>query len=172
MGRVQLSTYQVIDEGSYLFKVESVEYKTEFGKMKITLSIPSGEKHIENYSLLQSNGDINQKAMSAFSFFAKTILNIDDDIEIDEQWLVGSHVKGKIVHDKVPKRDNPNEFLTFAHLKELEAVNEPKPNLPKNYLTYFDEPTSNDYFTEPLNESPKVEPKKDVSSFDLNDILG
>lgn len=171
MSRVQLSTFQPIAEGDYLFEVTNIEYKSEFGKMNITLSIPSGEKHIERYSLLTSNGEVNTKAMSAFSYLAKTILNIEDDIDIDEQWLLGSHVKGKIVHDKVAKKDNPNEFLTFPHLKDIEAVNEPKPNLPKNYLTYYDE-------DEPLNTVPQEQPvqpsqpKVDTSSFDLDDILG
>ena len=77
MAKIKLSEggFTLIPEGVTTFKIVDVEYKEDFGKMKVTLQTKSGTKHIEQFTLLDKNGEVNDGALKAFSYFAKTALN-------------------------------------------------------------------------------------------------
>lgn len=114
--------FSVIPEGDYIFKIVEVEYKPDFGKMNITLATKKGLKHIERYVLIKANGEANEGAMKAFSFFAKTALNDFSLDEIDENDLIGCFVKGVIEHDRRESTKDPDKMVTFTKLTNLEPA--------------------------------------------------
>ena len=128
MPRVRLSGYSIIPEGDYLFKVTGYEYKEDYGKITLFFESESGEKHSEKFSLLQSDGQVNQQALKAFSAYCVNILNDNTlwDSECDFEWLIGSHVKATIEHSKSVGTDGVER--TYAHMKNLQPVEEKKPN--------------------------------------------
>lgn len=118
MGKIKLSegTYSVIPEGTYVFKIVSVTYKEDFGKMEILMETKDGQKHTERFSLLKSNGDTNDGALNAFSYFAKTALNDYSLKEINCEDLVGHFIECDVEHDVQPGKNDPSKTVTFARL--------------------------------------------------------
>ena len=121
------SGFTLIPEGTYVFRIEKVEYDERFGKLEITLKTQSGMTHTERFSLLDNNGDLNEKALNAFSYFAKVALdNFDlaEGDEIDPQDLVGRFIEAQVEHQVLPKRDRATGLIlegqttTFARLGE------------------------------------------------------
>lgn len=91
--------YTLIPEGVHVFKITEVEYDEDFGKMVITMQTQEGQKHFERFSLLKANGEVNEGAIKAFSFFAKSALNNFDLEEIDEQDLVNCYISATVKHE-------------------------------------------------------------------------
>ena len=54
MAKIKLTEggFSLIPEGVTVFKVVGVEYKEDFGKMKVELQTKGGQKHNELFSLL------------------------------------------------------------------------------------------------------------------------
>ena len=123
MAMIKLSNnFQPIPEGTHVFKITAVDYKETYGKMEITMTTASGKKHIERYSLLKDNGEPNDGALNAFSYFAKTALNDFDCEEVDPQDLVGHYMKCVVEHQQVESRTKPGTFVTFVKLAEKEPA--------------------------------------------------
>lgn len=116
MARIVLSDYSIIDVGRKIFFVESVEYNEDFGKLKVNLITNDGQKHSERFSLFNNKGEVNNKALGAFTFFAKNVLNDFDVQDIDEQDLVGHYFAATVTHDEVPSAKDPNKINTYARL--------------------------------------------------------
>lgn len=107
-----------IAKGYTIFKIVEVNYKEDFGKMEISLQTKKGEKHIERFSLEKPTGEINEGALKAFSFFARTAMQDMSMPEIDEQALVGKYIGATVEHDVQPNKNDPSKTVTFVHLKE------------------------------------------------------
>lgn len=107
MAKIKLSEggFTLIPEGTTTFKIVNVEYKEDFGKMKIEMQTKSGQKHFENFSLMNNKGEINEGALKAFSYFAKTALNNFSLDEIDEQDLVGCYITATVTHEPYSYED-------------------------------------------------------------------
>lgn len=90
--------FQMLPEGVHIFKVVDVKYDEDFGKMEITLQTKAGLKHVERFGLITQSGEMNEKALKAFSFFAKTCLNNFGIDEIDEQDLIGCYIQATVNH--------------------------------------------------------------------------
>ena len=112
------STFSVIPEGTHIFKITEVEYKEQFGKLNITMETQSGLRHTERFSLLKANGESNEKAMNAFSYFARVALNDFSAEEIDPVDLTGHYIECDVEHDVQPSNKDPNKTVTFAGLTE------------------------------------------------------
>lgn len=113
------NTFTICPEGVHTFKITQVEYDETFGKMKIELVTDEKIKVYERFSLMNQDGTYNDKACGAFSFFAKTALNILDrtDItEVDPNTLVGRYIKAEVVHSKVPSNNDPAKIMTFVNV--------------------------------------------------------
>ena len=106
--------FKPLPEGQYILKVDSVEYKENFGKLRIKFVTEDGRYHTEQFSLLDSKGKPNDGAYNAFSYLAKTLLDDFDRDEIDDQELVGRFIKCSITHDVV--EDKNGNVKTYAHL--------------------------------------------------------
>jgi len=102
MAKIKLSQggFTLIPEGVTTFKIVGVEYKEDFGKMKIDLQTKTGVKHSENFTLLTGKGEVNEGALKAFSYFAKTALNNYQLDEIDETDIIGCYITATVKHEE------------------------------------------------------------------------
>lgn len=102
MAKIRLSEggFTLIPEGVTVFKVVDVKYDEDFGKMEVFLQTRSGQKHTETFSLKKKDsGEINEGALKAFSYFAKTALNNYQLDEIDETDLIGCYIQATVKHE-------------------------------------------------------------------------
>lgn len=172
MAKIGLSEgFSLIPEGIHVFQIVEVNYKEDFGKMEVVMQTATGQKHIERFSLLNKNGESNEGALNAFSYFAKTALNNFSVSEIDEQDLVGHFIRCEVNHEEVESNKTPGKMLTFVRLGDKEAaegfdtpVTAPKPAGNKE--------------SHPATKTPQ-KPSQDATEgikknalFDLNSILG
>ena len=103
MAKIKLSEggFSLIPEGVTVFKIVDVKYDEDFGKMEVSLQTKSGQKHTETFSLKKKDsGEINEGALKAFSYFAKTALNNYQLDEIDETDLIGCYIQATIKHEE------------------------------------------------------------------------
>lgn len=119
MAKIPLSsgTFKVIPEGHYIFKITKVEYKETFGKLSITLETQDGQKTVERYSFLNSDGSEQQGGINAFSYFAKAAMGDFSLTEIDHEDLIGRFVEADVTHTVQPNKNDPTKTVTFVNLK-------------------------------------------------------
>ena len=109
------SGFTLCPKGVQTFRIYKVDYNEEFGKLVIHLVNAQGITHQERYSLMGNDGNINEKACAAFSFFAKTALN-DFSLEaVDPATLVDHYIKADVTHTELPSRTDPTKTVTFAN---------------------------------------------------------
>lgn len=120
MAKIGLSEggFTVIPEGTHVFKITGVNYKEDFGKMEVVMQTQDGLKHTERFSLLKANGEANEGALNAFSYFAKTALKDFSLTEIDHTDLIGCFIECDVEHDTQPSNKDPNKTVTFARLTD------------------------------------------------------
>lgn len=122
MAKIGLSEgFSLIPEGTHVFKIVAVNYKEDFGKMEVVMQTQSGLKHTERFSLLKSDGQPNEGALNAFSYFAKVALNDFSLTEIDHEDLLGCFIECDVEHDTQPSNKDPNKTVTFARLADKRA---------------------------------------------------
>ena len=117
MARIPMTGgFQMIPEGEQVLKITKAEYDEDFGKATFTLENAKGQTCQERFSLLNQDGSPNEKALGAFSFFAKTALNDFDIEDVDPEELVGHYLRAEVIHKKVPSNKDPNKTVTFTNL--------------------------------------------------------
>lgn len=147
MARIPLTNgFQLIPEGTHVFRISKVVYKEDFGKLEVTMETASGMKHVERFSLYKADGEYNEGAMNAFSFFAKTALNDFSLEDIDPQELVDCFMECDVRHEKVENPKRAGQMTTFVRLDGKR-------------------PSDGFVVTEET-------PKKKLTPIDLNDLLG
>lgn len=110
--------FTLIPEGVTTFKIVEVEYNEDFGKMKVHMQTKSGTKHTEQFSLVDKNGEVNEGALKAFSYFAKTALNNYELDEIDDQDLVGCYITATVKHEEFESNKTPGRMLKSVRLND------------------------------------------------------
>lgn len=120
MAKIKLAEggFSLIPEGVTTFKIVEVEYDEDFGKMKINMQTKSGAKHTETFSLLTKKGEVNEGALKAFSYFAKTALNNYELDEIDETDLIGCYITATVTHEEFESNKTPGRMLKSARLND------------------------------------------------------
>ena len=120
MAKIKLSEggFVLIPEGTTTFKIVGVEYKEDFGKMKVELQTKGGQKHNETFSLLKKDGEVNEGALKAFSYFAKTALNNYSLDEIDETDLIGCYITATVKHEEFESNKEPGKMLKSVRLND------------------------------------------------------
>ena len=117
MARLPLpSGFTPIPEGTYVFRIVDVKYDEPFPKLSVMMVHAQGMQHTENFSLMDNNGEPNEKALNAFSYFAKTALNDFTVTDIDHTDIIDHYIRAEVVHTKMPSRKDPNKTVTFANL--------------------------------------------------------
>jgi hypothetical protein len=108
--------FQPIPEGEHVLKITKAEYDEDFGKVTFTLENVKGLSCQERFSLLNQDGSPNEKALGAFSFFAKTAMNDFDLVDVDPAELVGHYIRAEVIYNKVPSTKDPTKMMTFVNL--------------------------------------------------------
>ena len=117
MARIPMTGgFQIMPEGEQVLKITKAEYDEDFGKATFTLANAKGQTCQERFSLLNQDGSPNEKALNAFSFFAKTAMNDFDLEDIDPAELVGHYILAEVIHKKVPSNKDPAKMMTFVNL--------------------------------------------------------
>lgn len=112
MAKITLSAsaFKIIPEGTHVFKVTEVDDSKyeDFGKIAVKLQTAKGETHVENYGLINANGELNEGALKAWSYFARTCLNNFQADEIDTQDIVGCYIQATVKHETYTKKKGEN----------------------------------------------------------------
>lgn len=120
------NTFSLIPEGVTTFKVMEVDESKydDFGKIAVKLQTAKGETHIETFSLLKDNGEINEGALKAWSFFARTCLNDFKVDEVDTQDIVGCYFSATVKHEKYirTKGDKAGQEATSVRLNNYTSA--------------------------------------------------
>ena len=117
MARIPMTGgFQIMPEGEQVLKITAAEYDEDFGKVFITLENAKGQSCQERFSLLNQDNTPNEKALGAFSFFAKTAMNDFDLVDVDPVELVGHYIRAQVIHNKVPSTKEPGKMITFVNL--------------------------------------------------------
>ena len=117
MARIPMTGgFQRIPEGEQVLKITAAEYDEDFGKVTFTLENVRGLTCQERFSLLNQDNTPNEKALGAFSFFAKTAMNDFDLVDVDPVELVGHYIRAEVIHNKVPSTKDPTKMMTFVNL--------------------------------------------------------
>lgn len=117
MARIPMTGgFQIMPEGEQVLKITKAEHDVDFGKVTFTLANAKGQTCLERFSLLNQDNTPNEKALSAFSFFAKTAMNDFDLVDVDPIELVGRYIRAEVIHNKVPSTKDPTKMMTFVNL--------------------------------------------------------
>ena len=117
MARIPMTGgFQIMPEGEQVLKITKAEYDEDFGKAIFTLVNAEGQTCREQFSLLNNDNTPNEKALNAFSFFAKTAMNDFDLEDIDPIELVGRYIRAEVIHNKVTSNQDPTKTKTFVNL--------------------------------------------------------
>lgn len=118
MAKIALSdsSFAVCPEGTHIFRIESVEYKEDFGKLNIIMKTKEGYTHTERFNFVKANGEPNEAAIGIFSLFAKIALQDFDLEEIDHEDLIGCYIKCEVTHDVQPNKNDSSKTITFSRL--------------------------------------------------------
>lgn len=116
------SNFTLIPEGITTFKVMEVndEKYEDFGKLEVKLQTAKGETHIERFTLLNNKGEVNEGALKAWSYFARTCLNNFQADEIDTQDIVGCYITATVKHETYTrtKGDKAGQEATTVRLND------------------------------------------------------
>lgn len=112
MARIKLSSgsgFTLIPEGFHVFKIVGVDMSKydSFGKIEVKMETANGQKHSERFSLLNNKGEVNEGALNAFSYFARTALNDYKAEDIDPVEMIGHYIRAEVKHvvsDKINER--------------------------------------------------------------------
>lgn len=155
------SGFTLIPEGEYVFRIYDVEYDEEYGKLKIHLVNAKGMTLIERYSLIKNDGEYNEGALNAFSYFARTALGSYDEEDIDPTCLVDHFIKAEVIHNKVESTKREGEYVTFVNLGD------------KSFADDFDEtPCEKALTLGRENKQTPVSAPKAKKSNSTSDLLG
>lgn len=117
MARIPMTNgFVLIPEGTYVFRIYDATYDEDFGKIEIKLVNAQGVTHTERFSIKNKNDEFNEKALNAFSYFARTALNDFEVEDVDPEELIGHYIGAEVIHTKVPSNKDPNRTATFANL--------------------------------------------------------
>lgn len=117
MARIpMMSGFTLIPEGTYVFRIYDVSYDEEFGKIEIKLVNAAGMTQTERFTIKDKNDEPNEKALNAFSYFAKTAMGDYTLEDIDPMELIDHFIEAEVVHTKLPSNKDPNKTVTFANL--------------------------------------------------------
>lgn len=158
--------FSVIPEGEYVFRIYEVNHDVNFGKIEIKLINAKGQTTTERFTLMQQNGEYNEGALSAFSYFAKTAMNDFDMEDIEPQDLVNHYIRAQVVHNKVPSTKNPDRPMIFANLGDKSPADGFDTEPVERALTLGNENT----IQEPVVQEEVPQPQ--TTGLNIDELLG
>lgn len=122
MAKMKLSEggFSLIPEGVTTFKVMEVDDSKyeDFGKLAVKLQTADGKTHTEKFSLIKKGGELNEGALKAWSYFARTCLNNYQLDEIDTQDIVGCYITATVKYEEFESDKEPGKMLKSVKLND------------------------------------------------------
>ena len=122
MAKMKLSEggFSLIPEGVTAFKVVEVDDSKyeDFGKIAVKLQTAEGKTHTESFTMVKKNGELNEGALKAWSYFARTCLNNYQLDEIDTQDIVGCYITATVKHEEFESNKEPGKMLKSVRLND------------------------------------------------------
>jgi hypothetical protein len=166
MARIPMTNgFVLIAEGTYVFRIYDATYDEEFGKIKVKMVTAQGMTHEERFSIKDSNDEINEGALNAFSYFAKTAMNDFGLEDVDPDELLGYYIRAEVVHTIVPSNKDPKKTVTFANLGDKSPADGFDTEPVARALSLGKEKGAN-------APAPKQEPAEPTKGLDLDELLG
>lgn len=166
MARIPMTSgFVLIPEGEYVFRIYDATYDEDFGRIEVKLVNAQGMTHTERFSIKDKNDEFNEKALNAFSYFAKTAMNNYGLEDVDPEELINHYIRAEVVHTTMPSRNDPTKTVTFANLGDKSSADgfdtEPVARaLSLGAKTGFPAPTTT------------AAPKPQGTGLNLDDLLG
>ena len=130
MARIPMTSgFVLIPEGEYVFRIYDATYDEDFGRIEVKLVNAQGLTQTERFSIKDKNDEFNEKALNAFSYFAKTAMNDYSMEDIDPIDLINHYIRAEVVHTSMPNRNDPTKTVTFANLGDSLRQMVSTPNL-------------------------------------------
>ena len=158
--------FSIIPEGEYVFRIYEVNRDVNFGKIEIKLINAKGQTMTERFTLMQQDGEYNEKALSAFSYFAKTAMNNFDMEDVEPKDLVNHYIRAEVVYTESPSKKNPNKTVTFANLGDKSPADGFDTEPVERALTLGNENT----IQEPVVQ--EEEPQPQTTGLNIDELLG
>lgn len=121
MAKMKLSesTFTLIPEGITTFKIMGVDDSKyeDFGILIVKMQTAKGETHSERFTLMKENGEVNEGALKAWSYFARVCLNNSRLEEIDTQDIVGCYITCTVKHETYTKTRGENAGKTGTNVR-------------------------------------------------------
>lgn len=162
MSRIPMTSgFTVLPEGEYIFRIYDVTYDEDFGKIIIKMVTATGATQTERFSIKNNNDEYNEKALNAFSYFAKTAMNNYSLEDVDPEELIDRYIGAEIVHTKVTSTKDATKTITFANLGDKWPADGFDTEATEKALTLGKKATK-----KPVAETPKS------TGLDLDSLLG
>lgn len=172
MARIPMTSgFMVIPEGVYVFRIYDASYDEEFGKIIVKLVNAQGATHTERFSIKDQNDEINEKALNAFSYFAKTAMNDFSLEDVDPSELINHYIRAEVVHTVVPSKKDPTKNVTFANLGDKSPADgfDTEPVARALSITGEGDTPTTQSAPSAQETAPSAQPKKGL---DLDSLLG
>ena len=164
MARIPMTSgFSLIPEGTYVFRIYEVSYDETFGKIIVKLVNAKGMTQTERFSIKDSKGEANEKALNAFSYFAKTAMNDFSLEDVDPEELVDHYIEAEVVHTQVESNKEPGKMVTFCNLGDKSPAD-----------GFDEEPVARalSLGKETAQTAPKADAKPSTGGLDLDSLLG
>ena len=102
-----------------LLQITHAKYNQDFGKVEMTLTNEKGETMNNNFGLMNNDGSINEKALKAFSYFARVAVGDWDRDDIEDEELLGCYIRGDIKLTEGKEKNKSGEIMVFANLDKV-----------------------------------------------------
>ena len=169
MARIPMTSgFTLIPEGVYVFRIYDASYDEEFGKIVVKLVNAQGATQTEKFNIKDNNDEINEKALNAFSYFAKTAMNDFTLEDVDPEELIDHYIRAEIVHTQSPSRKDPTKNVTFSNLGDKSPADGFDTDAVPRALSMTGDATQQKQSSAPATATAE-EPKKGL---DLDALLG
>ena len=171
MARIPMTSgFVLIPEGEYVFRIYDATYDEDFGKIKVKMVNAKGMTYTERFSIKDKDDQYNEKALNAFSYFAKTAMNDFSLEDVDPEELIGHYIRAEVVHTEVPSNKDPNKTVTFANLGEKSPADGFDEEPCKRALELGRE---HEGYSVPMQSAPATKKAEKTSTgLNLDDLLG
>lgn len=158
MARIPMTNgFTIIPEGTHVFRIYEANYDEVFGKIEVKLVNANGLTHTERFAIKNQDDSLNEKALGAFSYFAKNAMDNFAMEDIDPEELIDHYIRAEVIHNKLPSKNDPSKMTTFVNLGD------------KSPAAGFDKEPNPKALTLGKEVASAEEPKKGLN---LDELLG
>lgn len=171
--KVKLSdkVFTVCPEGEHLFRISKVQVDEEFQVITLTLTTPDGFTDLERYQLLDSDGEMNDGAVGAFSILARSALQMGNIDEIDPKILLNHYIKATVSHTVKASTKKVGQTVTFTSISNIGSTTKEEYDAQKAAQPQAVAQQSTNA-PKPAAPAPASVPKKTDGKIDLDALFG